>query len=181
MVSPSIPAKLASRISGTSSVVTALFRIVVGFLFACHGAASLFGVLGGSFGKGGTVPFGVWPGWWAAAIELVAGSLVLVGLATRPAAVLCSGAMAYAYFFVHLPHGLFPLVNGGEDAALFCWSFLAIAVLGPGAWAVDNLLIRARTRTRANGLNEAYSSDARLAGLDRQAHGPVVGAARERS
>jgi putative oxidoreductase len=175
-----MPAKLASRISGTSSVVTALFRIVVGFLFACHGAASLFGVLGGSFGKGGTVAFGVWPGWWAAVIELVAGGLVLVGLATRPAAVLCSGAMAYAYFFVHLPHGLFPLVNGGEDAALFCWSFLAIAALGPGAWAVDNLFARARTGVQVGDVNRAYGSDARVAGLDRQGRAGVE-TAQERS
>jgi hypothetical protein len=61
--------------------------------------------------------------------------------------------MAYAYFVVHLPHGLFPLVNGGEDAALFCWSFLAIAALGPGAWAVDNLFVRARTGAQVGDVN----------------------------
>ncbi len=55
--------------------VQSLVRIVVGFLFACHGAASLFGVLGGAVGThGGTVPFGAWPGWWAAAIQLVGGT-----------------------------------------------------------------------------------------------------------
>ncbi|MFG2638978.1 DoxX family protein [Streptomyces sp. NPDC048362] len=128
--------------------VQALFRLVTGFLFACHGAASLFGVLGGAHG-GGTVPAPQWPAWWAAVIELVGGVLVLLGLFTRVAAVICSGAMAYAYFSVHQQHALFPIDNGGEPAVLFCWSFLLIACLGPGAFAVDALLKR-RTVTRCD-------------------------------
>ncbi|RSN14588.1 DoxX family protein [Nonomuraea sp. WAC 01424] len=116
-----------------------LFRIVVGLLFACHGAATLFGVLGGPYG--GTTPsVGQWPDWWAGVIELGAGGLVLVGLATRVAALLCSGTMAYAYFTVHLPKGLFPLQNGGETAAMFSWSFLMLALLGSGAWSLDKLV-----------------------------------------
>ncbi|MGQ5637869.1 MULTISPECIES: DoxX family protein [unclassified Streptomyces] len=118
--------------------VQALFRLVTGFLFACHGAASLFGVLGGAYG-GGTVPALQWPAWWAAVIELVGGVLVLLGLLTRIAALICSGSMAYAYFSVHQQHALFPIDNGGEPAVLFCWSFLLIACLGPGAYAVDAL------------------------------------------
>src|SRR5215207_6064500 len=55
--------------------VLGLFRIVVGLLFACHGAASLFGVLGGATG-GGTIPVGTWPHWYAALIQLVGGTLV---------------------------------------------------------------------------------------------------------
>ncbi|MEV0152718.1 DoxX family protein [Micromonospora sp. NPDC050686] len=124
--------------------VLSLFRIVAGALFLCHGAASIFGVLGGNPATGGAIPFATWPGWWAALIQLVCGTLVLVGLATRPAALLASGSMAYAYFVVHQPHDLLPLRNGGELAALFCWSFLLVAVLGPGSWAVDVLLSRRR-------------------------------------
>ncbi|MFJ7899383.1 DoxX family protein [Streptomyces sp. NPDC096198] len=122
-------------------VVQALFRAVTGFLFACHGAASLFGVFGGAHG-GGTVPALQWPGWWAAVIELSGGVLVALGLFTRTAAVICSGSMAYAYFSVHQPHALFPIDNGGEPAVMFCWAFLLIACLGPGAYAVG---ARART------------------------------------
>ncbi|WP_326558753.1 DoxX family protein [Micromonospora sp. NBC_01796] len=118
-------------------LVTSLYRIVVGLLFTLHGASSLFGVFGGSRGSGDAIPFGTWPGWWAAVIQLVGGLLVLVGLGTRPAAVLCSGSMAYAYFVVHQPDDLLPLNNGGELSALFCWSFLLIAVLGPGPWSLD--------------------------------------------
>ncbi|WBC12737.1 DoxX family protein [Micromonospora sp. WMMA1998] len=124
--------------------VLSLFRIVVGLLFLLHGAASIFGILGGNPATGGAVPFGTWPGWWAALIQLVCGALVLVGLGTRPAALLASGSMAYAYFVVHQPHGLLPLGNGGELAALFCWTFLLVAVLGPGPWALDALLSRRR-------------------------------------
>jgi putative oxidoreductase len=126
--------------------VLSLYRIVVAFLFACHGAASLFGVLGGAPGRGTRVPVGVWPYWWAALIELIGGSLVLVGLCSRGAALACSGAMAYAYFVVHQPRTLFPLQNGGEPALLFCWAFLLLAVFGPGAWALDRVagLLRRR-------------------------------------
>ncbi|WFE37106.1 DoxX family protein [Micromonospora sp. WMMD998] len=125
--------------------VLSLFRIVVGLLFMFHGAASIFGILGGNPVTGEAIPFGTWPGWWAALIQLVCGALVLVGLGTRPAALLASGSMAYAYFVVHQPHGLLPIRNGGEAAAMFCWSFLLIAVLGPGTWALDALLARRRT------------------------------------
>ncbi|MBQ1072313.1 DoxX family protein [Micromonospora sp. C31] len=128
---------LVDRIGGPA---LSLFRAVVGLLFLCHGLASLLGVLGGNQGTGEAVPLGEWPGWWAALIQAVCGALVLVGLLTRAAALLASGSMAYAYFVVHQPDALLPLRNGGELAVLFCWSFLLIAVFGPGAWALDTLL-----------------------------------------
>jgi putative oxidoreductase len=117
----------------------AAFRIVIGLLFACHGAAALFGVLGGAMG-GGTVPTGSWPGWYASVIQLVAGSLVLLGLGTRFAALIASGSMAYAYFDVHQSGALWPIQNGGELAALYSWAFLLVVFAGPGAWALDSLL-----------------------------------------
>lgn len=129
---------LANRLHRAQPYALGLFRIVVGLLFACHGAASLFGVLGGAMG-GGTVEAGTWPGWYAAVIQLVAGVLVLVGLGTRTAAFVASGSMAYAYFKVHQPEALFPLQNSGEGAALFCWVFLLLVFTGPGALALDRL------------------------------------------
>ncbi|WP_432141763.1 DoxX family protein [Streptomyces sp. bgisy084] len=117
----------------------ALFRIVIGLLFACHGASSLFGVLGGAMGQGGTVPTGSWPGWYAAVIQLAGGLLVMFGLGTRAAAFISSGSMAYAYFSMHQGSGLFPIQNGGEPAALYCWAFLLIFFTGPGAWALDRV------------------------------------------
>ncbi|NYH55831.1 putative oxidoreductase [Nocardiopsis arvandica] len=124
--------------------VLSLFRMVTGLLFLLHGTASLFGVLGGNRGTGLAVELGTWPSWWAALIQLVCGTLVLAGLATRVSAVVASGSMAYAYFVVHQPEGLLPLNNGGELSAMYCWAFLLIAALGPGTWALDTLLDRLR-------------------------------------
>ncbi|GAB3159881.1 DoxX family protein [Micromonospora sonneratiae] len=131
--------------------VLSLFRIVVGLLFALHGMSTLFGVVGGGGNGGQTVEVGSWPGWWAALIQFVGGGLVLVGLFARPAAVLCSGSMAYAYFVVHQPQGLWPSNNGGELAAMFCWSFLLVAVFGGGRWSVDALVSHRRADRRASG------------------------------
>ncbi|MGW7205868.1 DoxX family protein [Streptomyces sp. NPDC054837] len=130
---------MTGRLNSAQPYVLGLFRIVVGLLFTCHGAVALFGVLGGADGKGGTVELGTWPGWYAAAIELVGGSLVLIGLATRFAAFIASGAMAYAYFKVHQPNALWPIENSGEGAAMFCWAFLLLVFTGSGAFGLDRL------------------------------------------
>ncbi|MFF8383608.1 DoxX family protein [Streptomyces kanasensis] len=130
---------MTSRLQQSQPYALGLFRIVVGLLFLCHGAAKLFGVLGGANGSGATVPAGTWPFWYAAVIELVGGALILVGLGTRTAAFVSSGAMAYAYFKMHQPSALFPLQNGGETAALFCWALLLLVFTGPGALALDAL------------------------------------------
>lgn len=123
--------------------VLALFRLIVGFLFACHGIATLFGAFGGAFGAdGGRVPVGQWPDGVASLIEVVTGVAVGLGLLTRIAATMASGVMAYVYFTVHQSNGLLPIQNGGESAALFCWAFLARAVLGSGRYSMDRLGIR---------------------------------------
>ncbi|MGW4044507.1 DoxX family protein [Streptomyces sp. NPDC004721] len=117
------------------------FRLVIGLLFACHGAASLFGVFGGVYGtNGGTVPTGDWPGWYASVIQLICGLLTVAGLFTRLAAFIASGSMAYAYFVVHQPTALLPLQNDGESSALFCWAFLLLVFTGPGALALDHIM-----------------------------------------
>jgi putative oxidoreductase len=121
--------------------IWSLFRIVVGLLFTLSGMVTVFGILGAEGGKQ-AAPLGAWPGWWAGLIQVVCGLLVLTGLLTRPAAILASGSMAYAYFTVHQPQALLPSQNGGASAALYCWSFLAIAVLGAGPWSLDALLRR---------------------------------------
>ncbi|WP_149183441.1 DoxX family protein [Streptomyces sp. TRM49041] len=130
---------MTSRLQQSQPYALGLFRVVVGLLFLSHGAAKLFGVLGGADGSGATVPSGTWPFWYAAVIELVGGALVLVGLGTRTAAFVSSGAMAYAYFKMHQPEGLFPIQNGGEAAALFSWAMLLLIFTGPGALALDGL------------------------------------------
>jgi putative oxidoreductase len=133
---------MTGRLNSAQPYAIGLFRIVIGLLFTCHGAVSLFGVLGGMDGKGATVETGAWPNWYAAVIELVGGALVLLGLGTRFAAFIASGAMAYAYFKVHQPQGLWPIENQGEGAAMYCWSMFLLVFTGSGALGVDRLFSR---------------------------------------
>jgi putative oxidoreductase len=120
--------RLSDRLSDHQPLVLGLYRIVLGLLFSSEGAATLFGVLDRE-----SSPVGEWPFWYAGVIELVCGVLVLLGLATRSAAFLSSGAMAFAYFTEHQKDGLFPLQNGGLAPALLCWGFLLLVFFGPGA------------------------------------------------
>lgn len=136
------------RLSGAA---LSTVRVVVSFLFICHGALILFGAFGGVDRHGATAPVGSWPFWWAGVIHLAGGGLVLLGLFTRPAALLCSGAMAFAYFTVHQPLGLLPLQNNGEPAALYSWIFLLIATLGPGPFALDTVLRWRRPEQKLSG------------------------------
>jgi putative oxidoreductase len=129
--------------SPVTGVVIGASRIVISFLFGFHGLQG-FGYFGGIDGQGGGVPFGSFPGWWGSVFELAGALLLLVGLAARPAALLLSGVMAYAYFTVHAPMGLLPLQNMGEPAAVYAWIFLLFAAIGPGRFAVDTLIKRRR-------------------------------------
>ncbi|MDT8913381.1 DoxX family protein [Amycolatopsis sp. PS_44_ISF1] len=131
------------RLDATREHAIGLFRIVVGFLFACHGVKTIFGVLGAH-----AAPVGAWPGWWAAVIQLAGGTLVALGLGTRAAALIGSGSMAFAYFTVHLAHGPLPIQNGGEPAALFCWALLVLVFTGPGRFALGRALAGRPAGTR---------------------------------
>lgn len=111
--------------------IYALFRIVIGLLFSCHGMQKLFGALGGE-----QVPLGSLAG-LAGIIELTCGLLVMIGLLTSWAAFLASGTMAVAYFMVHfMKGGFWPIENHGEAAVLYCFAFLYIAARGAGPWSV---------------------------------------------
>jgi putative oxidoreductase len=123
--------------------LTAL-RIVAGVLFLAHALVKLFGFPPGAapgaqpllslFGIGGVV-------------ELVTGTLIVLGLFTRAAAFLASGEMAIAYWTVHAPHSFYPAVNGGDAAILFCFVFLYAAAAGAGAFSLDGLLRKGASET----------------------------------
>lgn len=119
------------------------FRIVVGFLFLCHGASKLI-----SWpvppGSGSSATFGMWPMWWAGVIEVLVGALLIFGIGTRVVALIGSGHMAVAYFWQHQPDGLLPLQNNGEAAVLFCWALLLLVFIGPGKFAVENSFRRSQ-------------------------------------
>jgi putative oxidoreductase len=116
--------------------VYSIFRAVFGFLFMAHGLQKMFGMFGGN-----AVPLASLLG-AAGIIEVVAGLLIMIGLFTRPSAFIASGEMAAAYFMAHFPKAPWPIANGGEPAALFCFAFLYIAAKGGGPWSVDALLWR---------------------------------------
>ena len=120
----------------------ALLRIVAGLLFLFHGLQKVFGMYGGPLMPVMSLP------WTAGLIELVAGGLVMIGLLAAPAAFVASGEMAYAYFTAHQPKGTWPVENGGELAALYCFIFLCIATRGSGIWSVDWLRGRGRRGRR---------------------------------
>jgi len=124
---------LDTRLDRHSSTALGAFRIVIGLLFAMHGAAKLFGW---PATKSGAVPFGTWPYWWAGVIEIVVGLLLALGLFARVVALIGSATMAFAYLTEHQPTGVLPIQNGGELAVLYLAAFLLIAFAGAGAFAV---------------------------------------------
>jgi len=115
--------------------VYCLMRIVVGLLFACHGGQKILG-----FPPAAKVmqldTLGTVAGW----IELVGGLLIALGLFTRGVAFLCSGLMAVAYFKAHAPRGLFPIINSGELAVVYCFVFFFMFFYGGGRWSLDSLI-----------------------------------------
>ena len=109
----------------------ALLRFISGLLFLWHGSQKLFGFPKES---GEIPPFVTYV---AGPIELVGGLLIAIGLYTQPAAFISAGLMAVAYWMAHGPNHLFPMINGGELAALYCFIFLYISARGPGSYSVD--------------------------------------------
>src|SRR6476646_8025830 len=131
--------KLLSRFVDPAYCV---MRLIVGLMFACHGAQKVLGW----FAKPGQAPpsldLTMTIGGW---IELAGGLLIAIGLLTRPAAFLASGMMAVAYFTAHASGGFVPIVNRGELAVVYCWLFLFIFFHGPGHWSVDAMIHRKST------------------------------------
>lgn len=116
-----------------SAPIFALFRIVFGLLFMMHGTQKLFSwPLAGPAGLPMLIKA-------AAVLELVCGILIFLGFFAGIAAFIASGEMAAAYFMAHASGGLWPIVNKGEPAVLYCFAFLYIAAHGSGIWSIDSM------------------------------------------
>lgn len=118
----------------------ALLRIVAGLMFAMHGSQKLL-----SWPSGKGMPDDPLLQ-LAGVIELVGGLLIAIGLFTPFAALLASGQMAVAYFKAHASQSIWPLLNQGELAALYCFVFLFMAAHGSGIWSVDAMRRRGGAR-----------------------------------
>ena len=114
--------------------IYALLRMAAGLLFFLHGLPKLFG----GFGRPAPVELMSQMG-LAGIIEVIGGAMIGLGLFTSPVAFLASGELAVAYFQAHAPRGLWPIMNGGELAALFCFVFLYFAAAGSGKWSIDSI------------------------------------------
>ena len=112
-----------------------ILRIVAGLLFVEHATQKFFAFPA-------PFPMQPLPPLFVAAgtIELVAGTLITLGLFTRFAALIASGEMAVAYFMIHNPQGFWPIVNKGEVVILFCFTFFYLIFAGPGSWALDHVV-----------------------------------------
>jgi putative oxidoreductase len=115
-----------------------LLRLIAGLLFLQHGTAKILGFPPTDMAGGVSFTLSGLSGLF----ELVGGALIVVGLFTRPAAFILSGMMAVAYFVAHAPRNFFPILNGGELAALYCFVFFSLSATGGGPWSLDRIIRR---------------------------------------
>ena len=128
------------NLSAYAPLVLSILRIMAGLLFMQHGLMK-------HFDFPGPFPMDMAPpdlpmiaGW----IELSGGFLIAFGLFTRPAAFIASGTMAAAYFIGHAGNGFWPILNQGELAIMYCFTFLYFVFAGGGSISVD-ALVRKKT------------------------------------
>ena len=126
----------SSGLSSVAQYLLSLLRLAAAFIYVAHGTQKLFGVPGHAFHA---PVFTATMMGAAGVIETIGGTLMLLGLFTRPVAFVVSGQMAVAYFTQHAPRGFWPIVNGGELAVLFCFLWLFFCVAGTGPISVDAL------------------------------------------
>lgn len=118
-----------------SGQALSLLRIVTALLFIEHGTSKIFSLP--LTQMSGPDMYSLY--WIAGIVEMVGGVLLLIGLFTRPVALLLAGEMAIGYIMIHAPQSPFPVVNHGDAAILFCFVFLLFVAAGPGPWSVEGM------------------------------------------
>jgi len=130
-----------------NSLSSLLMRLIAGVIFVAHGAQKLFGSFGG-YGLEGTgqwmASIGLEPGYLmalaAGSAEFFGGIALLLGLLTRPAALVLAMTMLVAIITVHLPNGLFMSNNGYEFGLALLAITIALALNGGGKLSLDHKL-----------------------------------------
>jgi len=122
-----------------------VLRLVVGLLFAGHGAQKLFGAFGGGGLEGTAGMFdniGLRPGGFTAraagTAEFAGGLLIAIGLFTPFAAAALIGVMTAAVITVHGSNGIWNTNQGYEYNLVLAASVFALSGVGAGAWSLDN-------------------------------------------
>ena len=116
-----------------TSRLLSVLRVMSALLLLQHGTGKYLSIPVGPMNNASPVTMSGTAG----ILELIGGVLLILGLFTRPVAFILSGMCAVAYFYAHYPRGFFPILNGGELAALYSFVFLYLAAAGGGAWSVD--------------------------------------------
>ncbi|QIG97514.1 MULTISPECIES: DoxX family protein [unclassified Bradyrhizobium] len=125
---------ISTLVGRYSPSLLSILRIFTGLSLLQHGTAKILGFptvpnfanvqIGSLTGIGGL-------------IELIGGVLFVIGLFTRPVAFILSGFTAVAYFMAHAGKSFYPILNGGELAAVYCFVFLYFVFAGPGPLSLD--------------------------------------------
>ena len=125
-----------ARWRSSAPYLLSILRIVGAFMFMQPGVSKLFAFPVGMPPNNATAQFlsQLWIGGW---LEVIGGSLLLIGLFTRPVAFILAGEMAVAYWQFHFPQSFWMVVSQGIPAALYCFVWLYISAAGPGPWSVD--------------------------------------------
>lgn len=133
----------------TAGFSTLALRIPVGIILMAHGAQKLFGWFGG-YGLEGTgqwmASIGLAPGvlmaFLAGSAEFFGGLFLILGLLTRPAAIVTAFTMIVAIFSVHFENGLFLSNNGYEFGLALLAASVSLAISGSGKLALDESLTK---------------------------------------
>ncbi len=123
-----------------TSQLLGLLRIMTGLMLLEHGTAKHLNFPTGPMNHASVHTMSGAAG----VLELFGGIFLIIGLFTRPVAFILSGMTAIAYFYRHFPRGFFPILNGGELAALYCFVLLYIAAAGGGAWSAEKAILGKR-------------------------------------
>lgn len=118
-----------------ASQLLSVLRVMTGLFLLQHGTAKYLNFPVGPMNNATPMTMSGAAG----LLELIGGVLLVIGLFTRLTAFILSGMCAVAYFYSHAPRGFFPLLNGGELAALYSFVLLYLAAAGGGAWSADAL------------------------------------------
>src|SRR5260370_12175892 len=143
-----------NSLNGFADPFYCITRLIVGLMFASHGAQLVLGMFGGLPGSDEMM---MQVGGW---IQLVGGFLIAFGFLTRLAAFIASGEMAVAYFMIHVANAATPMAkffpissagpqfsNKGELAIFYCWFFLFVVFYGSGRWSIDSIIRKGQAPT----------------------------------